>query len=349
MSGTPVTCLLELDRVSICYGRHVAVRDVTLNVRAGEIACLLGPSGCGKTTLLRAIAGFQALSAGNIALRDRVISTSDYSLAPEQRRVGMVFQDFALFPHLDVRRNIAFGLHRLARDQRRRRVEELLCLVGLADSARAMPHQLSGGQQQRVALARALAPQPDILLLDEPFSSLDSELREELAGEVRDLLVRNGTTAVLVTHDQQEAFAMADKVALLRAGSVVQTATPRELYAHPANAFVAGFIGQGAIIDVTVSANGQLSHGLGVWGREHSGAGPLRLLLRPEDVRYDPQSALRLKVAARRFCGGHSRYQLQLPDGQQISALTPPDVIIPVDETLPVHINLDHAVVVAAE
>ncbi len=340
-----MTKALDIETVSVCYGATVAVEQVSLNIRAGEIGSLLGPSGCGKTTLLRAIAGFEPVSDGRIVLGDRVISSRDHALTPEERRVGMVFQDFALFPHLNVQRNVGFGLQRMGRRERDGRVAELLTLVGLGHLGDAMPHQLSGGQQQRVALARALAPRPDILLLDEPFSSLDSELREELAAEVRSLLLRQGTTAVVVTHDQQEAFAMADRVTLMNAGRVVQTASPAQLYAQPANEFAARFIGQGAVLEVAIDAGGNLDNGLGLWRRPPPESGQLRLLLRPEHVRYDPHSSLALAVAERRFCGAHCRYRLTLPDGQTVIAEAPGETVIGLGERLPVQVDLEHAIV----
>ncbi len=344
-----MTKALDINAVSVRYGATKAVTNVSLTVNAGEIASLLGPSGCGKTTLLRAIAGFEPVSDGRIVLGDRIISSRKQTMAPEQRRVGMVFQDFALFPHLDVKRNIGFGLNRLGRRERSARVAELLTLVGLGDAASAMPHQLSGGQQQRVALARALAPRPDILLLDEPFSSLDSELREELAAEVRTLLLRHGTTAVLVTHDQHEAFAMADRVTLMNAGRVVQTASPAQLYSQPVNEFVAGFIGQGAVIDVGVDAAGNLDNGLGLWKGQRPVSGRLRLLLRPEHVCYDPRSNLRLEVLERRFCGAYYRYRLKLADGQTIIAQTPGDTDIAIAERMPAELAMEYAVVLPGD
>lgn len=344
-----MTKALDIDTVTVRYGTTVAVENVSLKIGAGEIASLLGPSGCGKTTLLRAIAGFEPVSDGRIALGDRIISSRERAITPEQRRVGMVFQDFALFPHLNVQRNVGFGLNRLGRRERNARVAELLALVGLGDAASAMPHQLSGGQQQRVALARALAPRPDILLLDEPFSSLDSELREELAAEVRTLLLRHGTTAVLVTHDQQEAFAMADRITLMNAGRVVQTATPAQLYLQPANEFVAGFVGQGAVLDVEVDAAGNLDNGLGRWTEQRPDSGRLRLLLRPEQVRYNPHSSLRLEVLERRFCGSHCRYRLKLADGQIIIAQAPGETQIAVADHLPVEVAMEYAVVLKGD
>ncbi len=340
-----MTKALDINAVSVAYGSLTVVHDVSLRVDAGEIASLLGPSGCGKTTLLRAIAGFEPVASGQIALGGRTISEPERTVVPERRRVGMVFQDFALFPHLDVQHNVAFGLHGTGRQETRDRVQALLDMVGLASAGRAMPHELSGGQQQRIALARALAPRPDILLLDEPFSSLDSELREELAAEVRGLLQRHGTTAVLVTHDQQEAFAMADRVSLMHHGRIVQTASPAGLYQQPADEFVANFIGQGAVLDVKVGADGELNNGLGQWPGPPPAAGTARLLLRPEQVRYDPASALQLEIVERRFCGAHYRCQLQLADGQQITGLAPGDTNVIVGERLPVDIDLRKAVV----
>ena len=327
---------LELREVTVRYGRVTAVDAASLSLPQGQIGCLLGPSGCGKTTLLRAIAGFEPLSGGDILLGGTRIASPLGQVPPEQRRIGMVFQDFALFPHLDVRRNIAFGLNRLARAERERRVDEMLALVELEAYAAARPHELSGGQQQRVALARALAPGPDLLLLDEPFSSLDSELREQLAGEVRALLTQRGVTAILVTHDQHEAFAMADQVALMRQGRIVQCDTPFNLYHHPANEFVARFIGQGCIVTLTADASGQAGGALGLVGGGVWRAGESRrVLLRPDNIRYAPESSLRLAVASRSFRGSHCLYQLRLPDGQRVPCMAPADVNVRLGAWLP--------------
>lgn len=339
---------LELRQVSVHFGDFAAVSDASMTLERGQIGCLLGPSGCGKTTLLRTIAGFQALSSGSIFLRGQVISTPQRRLPPEQRKVGMVFQDFALFPHLNVRRNIGFGLAHLSRAERGRRVDEMLHLVSLGDCAAAWPHELSGGQQQRVALARALAPAPEILLLDEPFSSLDSELRTQLATEVRELLTQNGVTAILVTHDQHEAFAMADSIALLQHGRIAQSDTPYNLYHNPANEFVAEFIGQGSMISVTVNAAGELNGGLGILDRGHPHWEPgetLRLLVRPDDVEYDESSAVHLRVVGKAFRGASYFYELLLPNGQRVPCLTPSHVDIPRGGMLPVRFNLQHVVV----
>tara|TARA_R110002072_G_scaffold119380_3_gene252180 strand:- start:1745 stop:2815 length:1071 start_codon:yes stop_codon:yes gene_type:complete len=343
-----MTSQLALQQVSVNYNAFPAAVDVSFSLEQGQIGCLLGPSGCGKTTLLRAIAGFEQISTGSITLRGETISRAGAQLPPEQRKVGMVFQDFALFPHLDVQRNIAFGLDSMDRTARAQRVREMLALVELETYASAYPHELSGGQQQRVALARALAPHPEILLLDEPFSSLDSELRGQLAAEVRELLKRNGVTAILVTHDQHEAFAMADRIALLRQGRVVQLDTPYNLYHKPGSEFVAEFIGQGNIITVSVDAAGVLNDGLGRLdrGHRHWQAGQtLRLLVRPDDIEHDEGSALRLPVVSKSFRGAHYLYELALPDGQRVPCLTPSHVGINPGQPLPVRFNLQHVVI----
>ena len=221
-----MTVALRLDGVGVDYptahGRHAAVEGFSLSLDAGRIGCLLGPSGCGKTTVLRAIAGFEPLRAGTVQLGDHLLSSATRHVPPEQRRVGMMFQEYALFPHLNAAQNVAFGLRRLGAAARRSRVAEMLALVGLAQAGARYPHELSGGQQQRIALARALAPSPALLLLDEPFSNLDAGGRERLAGEVRDILRAAGQTAVLVTHHQAEAQAMGDDIGLMDAGRLTR-------------------------------------------------------------------------------------------------------------------------------
>ena len=343
---------LSVDKVSVCYGGFVAVREASLALKAGDIGCLLGPSGCGKTSLLRAIAGFEPITTGSISLNDNVISNTHLVVPTEQRRVGMVFQDFALFPHLDVAGNIGFGLAALSSKERQQKVEAMLDLIGLSDQAGSFPHQLSGGQQQRVALARALAPNPEILLLDEPFSSLDSELRETLAAEVRALLKASGVTAILVTHDQHEAFAMADHITLLKDGAVIQAGTPRTLYQFPDQPFVADFIGQGSVIAVAAADNGVLNHDLGVIDPAaipagHSGK--LRLLLRANQVIIDSNSTLHLPVTGRAFRGAHFLYTLALPDGQPLNCLATIEVEVEIGDSLPVRLELTNPTIFAAD
>jgi iron(III) transport system ATP-binding protein len=243
---------LKLEKIALAYdtpdGRVPVVNDFSMCLKQGHIGCLLGASGCGKTTVLRAIAGFEPLRAGSISLGDVALSTADTQVEPENRHVGMMFQDYALFPHLSVEKNIGFGLRRWDKLRRKRRVAELLNLVGLEGSSHRYPHELSGGQQQRVALARALAPEPKLLLLDEPFSNLDVDTRERLAFEVRDILKETGHTAILVTHNQAEAFAIADRIGVMQQGAIVQWDTPYGLHHQPASSFVADFIKREALM-----------------------------------------------------------------------------------------------------
>lgn len=235
--------MLDVENITVGYdtrGNFVPVaRDVSFGLDRGEIGCLLGASGCGKTTILRCIAGFEPLKAGRICLDNQVISTDQQTLPPELRNVGMMFQDYALFPHLKVRDNVGFGLRKWPRTKRQARVDELLSMVHLQDYGERYPHELSGGQQQRVALARALAPQPKLLLLDEPFSNLDVDTRERLAFELRELLKSTGHTALLVTHNHDEAFALADKIGIMAEGKLQQWAPPGVLCRCPANDTVA--------------------------------------------------------------------------------------------------------------
>ncbi|OVZ59986.1 ABC transporter ATP-binding protein [Pigmentiphaga sp. NML080357] len=324
---------LQLDHVRLGYrmpdGMHVVVDDLSLVLHEGRIGCLLGPSGCGKSTVLRAISGFEPLMAGSIALHGQVVATSRRSLAPEKRRVGVMFQDYALFPHLSVADNVGFGLRREQAAVRARRVAELLSLVGLAALAGKYPHELSGGQQQRVALARALAPRPELLLLDEPFSSLDVDLRERLADEVRGILKEAEATAILVTHDQAEAFAMADEIGVMAHGRIVQWDSAYNLYHYPATPFVAGFIGAGVLVPGRRLGNGErirLEFG------EADAAGPppdtgsdgaVSVLLRPDDVCPDADSPVKARLVHKAFRGPDYLYTLRLPSGNEVLAYMP--------------------------
>src|SRR5687768_10878037 len=277
------TPLLEVADLRHSYGDHEVVRGVSFSLSRGAIGCLLGPSGCGKTTVLRCIAGFEAVQAGEIRLNARAVSRPGTALPPEKRRIGMVFQDYALFPHLRIADNIAFGLHGAGSAERAARLAELAELVGLSDVLSKYPHEISGGQQQRVALARALAPRPELLLLDEPFSNLDVELRERLSLEVRDIIRASGATAILVTHDQHEAFAMADEIGILHDGHIQQWDTAYNLYHRPANRFVADFIGQGVFLPARALNGHELEIELGILKAEampQAGRG-MEVLLRP--------------------------------------------------------------------
>jgi iron(III) transport system ATP-binding protein len=276
---------------------------------------------------LRGIAGFERVAAGEIVLNGACVSSADYFVPPEQRRIGMVFQDYALFPHLDVAANIGFGLHRLTRVERERRVEELLHVVHLSSVAKKYPHELSGGQQQRVALARALAPGPDLLLLDEPFSNLDVSLRERLSMEVREIIKQQGTTAILVTHDQAEAFAIADEIGVMDHGEIQQWDTAFNLYHRPANRFVANFIGQGVFLPGKVINAQQVEIELGLLKGimpPHCEAGcSVDVLLRPDDIVHDDSSAMQATVVHKAFRGAEILYTLRLAGGAKVLALVP--------------------------
>jgi iron(III) transport system ATP-binding protein len=326
--------LLELEGVSVAYRGTPAVADLAFSLERGQIGCLLGPSGCGKTTALRAVAGFEPLTSGVIRLDGREISRPGSMVPPESRRIGMVFQDYALFPHLTVRENVVFGLRRASAAERDRRAAELLALTGLEGAGPKYPHELSGGQQQRVALARALAPRPELLLLDEPFSNLDTELRERLSLELRDILKRNGTTAILVTHDQHEAFAIADVIGLMHRGRVVQWDAAYNLYHRPANRFVADFIGQGVFMAGRVLSENRVEIEFGALegdiplpchqGCDACGKGcSVEVLLRPDDVIHDDSAPLKAEVLRKAFRGAEFLYTLRLPSGREVLALVP--------------------------
>ncbi|MCU7915630.1 MAG: ABC transporter ATP-binding protein [Candidatus Thiodiazotropha sp. (ex Gloverina cf. vestifex)] len=339
---------LEVKHASVSYGKQEVVCGVSFDLEQGDIGCLLGPSGCGKTSLLRAIAGFEPLTGGEILLHGRSVSRPGATLAPEKRRVGMVFQDFALYPHLTVERNVAFGLRGQRGKQRHGRVEELLDLVGLAGLQKKYPHQLSGGQQQRVALIRAMAPRPDILLLDEPFSGLDVELREQLAREVREILKRESVTAILVTHDQLEAFALADAIGVLGEGRLRQWDAGYDLYHTPQDRFVADFIGQGAMIPGRVLAGGHVETALGsfkgLFVNAVSQGQAVELLLRPDDVIHDDASKFQLEVVDKVFQGAEYLYTLLLDDGSEILCLVQSHHDHAIGEKIGVRLHIDHPV-----
>jgi len=345
--------LLRLDHIDVHIAQNAIVRDVSLTLNEGEIGCLLGPSGCGKTTLLRTIAGFQSVTHGSVCIAEDIVSRSNYAVAPEHRGVGMVFQDFALFPHLNVADNIAFGLQKLSTQAKRVRVDELLNHIGLPGYQKRFPHELSGGQQQRIALARALAPKPRLLLLDEPFSSLDAELREKLALEVRNLLKKENITALLVTHDQQEAFAMADRAGVMYQGELLQWETPYQLYHQPKHQLVADFIGHGVLLNGIINAPGQLASPLGMLRhaslQNYPAGTPVSFLVRPDDVVIDPQSRLRATISSRGFRGAHNLYGLALADGTEILTLSPSHEQLNVGASIGIRPEFDHLVVFAAD
>jgi len=329
------------------YGVKRVVQGLGFALAPGAIGCLLGPSGCGKTTVLRCIAGFEPVQDGEITLAGRVVSRPGAQVAPEKRGVGMMFQDYALFPHLTVSRNVAFGLARRGADDAQARVGEMLDLVGLAGQAEAYPHELSGGQQQRVALARALAPAPSLLLLDEPFSNLDVELREKLSLEVRTILKATGTTALLVTHDQNEAFAFADEIGLMRHGRLEQWDTAYNLYHRPRTRFAADFIGQGVFMRGVAKSGDRVETELGALagdvGHLPDGAA-LDVLLRPDDIAHDDTSPLLARVVAKSFRGAEFLYTLALPSGTQVLSLVPSHHNHALGEAIGIRLAIDHVV-----
>jgi len=315
---TPTSSVLELRYVSCAYetGRP-AVQGISFAAREGEILCLLGPSGSGKTTILRAIAGFEPVCSGQLFLSGQLVSSPDTMIPTENRRVGMVFQEYALFPHLRVQDNIAFGLHHLARSERAGRVQEMLRLTGLEGFERRYPHELSGGQQQRVALSRALVQNPVVLLLDEPFSNLDPDMAGRMRQELHDLLRRTKTTTVLVTHDHDEAFAMADRIAVLNHGRLEQFDTPEMMYHMPATPFVADFVGQADFIPGTVS-QGMVHTELGEFPDtiECKDGTAVVVMIRPDDIHLVPKEGASSRVISRQFHGSENLYTVSLPSGQ---------------------------------
>ena len=327
------------------------VENLSFILEAGEIGCLLGSSGCGKTTVLRSIAGFQSIESGFIELNGKVLSGPKQHLAPEKRHVGMVFQDYALFPHLSVCDNITFGLHKLTHKGREKICEELLELVQLQGLGHRYPHELSGGQQQRVALARALAPSPSLLLLDEPLSSLDTELRRGLALEVREILKTRGISAIMVTHDQEEAFAFADKIGVLHRGKLEQWDVPFNLYHEPKTRYVANFIGQGVFLPGFVREANTIETELGLlqshkqypWFANTA----VEVLLRPDDIIESADSPYHAKVVRKIFAGTSTLYTLALPTGSRIEAALPSHHNFEIGHEIGVRVEADHLIAFA--
>lgn len=340
--------LLKLESVRCSFDNEVVVNELSFHINEGDIACLLGPSGCGKTTTLRAIAGFEPITAGVISLRNQPVSTPRHRLPPEQRHLGMVFQDYALFPHLTLWENVCFGLRKLTRGEKQKVAQRVLELVGLEQISHRYPHEISGGQQQRVALARALAPEPALILLDEPFSNLDVDLRRRLALEVRDILKQQRITALMVTHDQEEAFAMADKVGVMQSGLLQQWDAPFTLYHEPANRFVAGFIGQGRFLPGRIVAPDQVATELGLLRGNRAypwePGTPVEVLLRPDDVQPDPSGPLRALILNKTFTGATSLVQLKLPSGAIIDALFPSNAEEQPGDIVGVRLDMCHLV-----
>ncbi|MBD3892632.1 MAG: ABC transporter ATP-binding protein [Hydrogenophaga sp.] len=350
---------LNLSQLSVRYPgqTQAAVNGVSLGLSAGQIGVLIGPSGCGKTTLLRAVAGLERASAGSIKLDGETVGDSQHHIPPEQRRIGMVFQDYALFPHLDVGRNVAFGLARLPRAARAARVAEVLALVGLEDMQTRYAHELSGGQQQRVALARALAPKPRLLLLDEPFSNLDVELRERLAHEVRAILKSAGATALFVTHDQLEAFAVGDLIGVMHEGQLHQWDEAYALYHRPATRFVAEFIGHSVFLPAQLQQQEQkvvVQTPLGALQDIDEcplpsayADGLCDVLLRADDIVHDDSAPVQAQIVRKAFRGAEFLYTLRLGSGETLVAHVPSHHNHELGEWIGIRVEVEHVVTFA--
>jgi len=334
---------LELRDIHFRRDATEILRGVDLQLKAGDIGVLVGPSGCGKTTTLRCIAGLESITSGEIRIGDRVVSSVDRCLGAEVRRVGYVLQDNALFPHLTVADNIRFGLRKLSRDERETRVADMLALLGLRGLERRLPQDLSGGQQQRVAIARSLAPQPDLLLMDEPFSNLDARLRTGLVGELRGLLKKLGITTLIVTHDQHDAFGLADQLGYMNDGRLEQWDTPYDVYHRPRTRAVANFIGDGVMLPA-IGKDGHWQTELGNI-EDPAADGSAELLLRPDDLLDDDDSPTQARIGGRVFRGADFLYTVQLPSGLRVLALAPSHHDHHVGETLGFRLANDHLVV----
>jgi len=350
---------LNVSHLSVQYPGQpqAAVDGVSLGLRAGDIGVLIGPSGCGKTTLLRAVAGLERASSGSITLQGETVSDGRHHMPAEERRIGMVFQDYALFPHLDVGRNVAFGIHHLPRAERDHRVAEVLTLVGLDGMQSRFPHELSGGQQQRVALARALAPKPRLLLLDEPFSNLDVDLRERLAHEVRAILKAAGATALFVTHDQLEAFAIGDLIGVMHEGHLHQWDDAYALYHRPATRFVAEFIGHGVFAPAQIRLVGnEVSVQTPLGALQDMDECPLPgayeaglcdVLLRADDIVHDDHAPVKAQIIRKAFRGSEFLYTLRLTSGETLMTHVPSHHNHAVGEWIGIRAEVDHVVTFA--
>ncbi|MBG0757980.1 ABC transporter [Vibrio cidicii] len=318
-----MSCALSIRNLTCQYDQQTILESLSLHVEPGQIVCLLGASGCGKTTLLKAIAGLLPLSAGEMCLNGVTIDNGQHWLPPEQRNIGMIFQDYALFPNLTVAGNVGFGLKGVSQQEKQRRVAEMLDLVHLSAFAQRYPHQLSGGQQQRVAIARSLAYKPDLLLLDEPFSNIDTQVRHELIGEIRKLFKAQGVTAIFVTHSREEAFAFADKMAVMNHGVIEQYGTASELYYQPSSKFVADFLGGGSYLPATRLSESEFETQLGVV--EAQAQQPIELnaccelLLRPQHIQISAAEKSSIHILEQQFMGDHCRYVIE-SNGSQLLA-----------------------------
>jgi iron(III) transport system ATP-binding protein len=313
---------VRVQGVSKAFGLTRAVREVSLEVAPGELVAVLGPSGCGKTTLLRLIAGFERPDGGTVTIGESTVAGPGFEVPPERRRVGMVFQDYALFPHLTVERNVAFGLERRPRAERRELTQRTLELVGLQHKTSRYPHELSGGERQRVALARALAPEPEVVLLDEPFSNLDATLRAGLRREVELILREAGTSALLVTHDQEEALSLGDRLAVMREGELVQVDAPETVYGQPASRWAAQFVGEVNVLSGVARGQGVETE-LGTFDLPRDASGPVHVAVRPEQLELRAGERGNAEIVEREFRGHDVLYRLRHESGRTVLVQLP--------------------------
>ena len=347
--------ILSIRKVSLSYGSEAVLNDISINIKQGEISCILGPSGSGKTTLLRAIAGFVPVASGQIDINGERVSDSKAIKPPNERSVGVVFQDFALFPHLTVQQNIEFGLGKLPKAEKHKRAQQYMQIMDIEPLSHKYPADLSGGQQQRVAIARAVAPEPDLLLMDEAFSALDPTLREKVARDVRQIIQKLGLTAILVTHDQQEAFAFADTIVVVANNCLQQFSSAYDLYHKPKTFFVAKFIGEGAFIEgkafkqekgwFAKTSLGTLRLPQRLSGELYSSDKTVKILLRPDDVLHDDASPTKAIIEEKHFRGAFIRYQLRLPvTNEKVLCFAPSHHNHAIGETFGIRAEVEHVI-----
>lgn len=340
---------IEIKDVSLTIEGRPILEDISFGVNEAEIACLLGPSGCGKTTLLRCIAGFERQHKGEVWIKGVKVSNPVHHLPVEQRHIGMVFQDYALFPHMSVKDNIVFGLKNRDAKMVTQRLDELVALLSLEKHIDKYPHSLSGGQQQRAALARAMAPRPGVLLLDEPFASLDIELREQIARELRQILKNDGITTIMVSHNQLEAFAMADVIGVMSDGQLLQWDNAFDLYHEPKTAVVADFVGEGVFISGEVINDKEVKTEIGIIQStvaHETGIGKkVRVLIRPDDILHDDDSNMTARVTDKAFRGAEFLYTLELESGLRVLSLVPSHHDHPMNEPIGIRLEIDHLVI----
>lgn len=340
--------MLELKQVSVAIDQRTIVDNVSLSIETGEFGCLLGPSGGGKSTLLQCIAGFHPAQTGTVRLNGKIIESRTYRHPLEQRGIGMMFQDYALFPHLTVRANIGFGIRQTSADIYQERLKKLLALTKLSLYANRYPHELSGGQQQRVALARALAPEPKLLLLDEPFSNLDSELKPKLAQELREILDGTNTTTLMITHDQNEALSISDKLGVMLEGHVLQWGQTYDLYHRPASRQIATFVGMGTMLRGTVTKDKRIKTVLGKLRVDNPDALSqileVDVLIRPDDIIHDDHSDFQAVIEKKQFRGAEFLYVLRLMNGERVPCFAPSHHNHQIGEYIGIRIDLEHVV-----